>query len=148
MQESRESEVNLKTQKAVSEKYNIESFNATDDNRMSYEAEIRMKIADIKRQIDKKTRGNQEQSTLSMLFEIEVQLEKYMRFFTICLKIDPQSINMLVKYIRARNKDLKQIENNKRKNEEEERNNLLRMLKQKKPRKVQGIKIPVYRSAK
>ena len=115
---------------------------------MSQEAEIRQKITDIKRQIDKKSRGNQEQSTLSMLFEIEIQLEKFMRFFTICHKIDPHSIGMLVKHIRTKNKETKQIENNKAKNEEEERNNMLRMLKQKKPRKVQGIKMQVYRSSK
>ena len=69
-----------------------------------------------------------------MLFEIEGYIEKYMRFFTICQKIDQPGIETLAKVIRQKNKELKQFENNKKKAEEEELKNKARLEKQKIPR--------------
>lgn len=83
-----------------------------------------------------------------MLFDIEAQIEKNMRFFEICQLEEPDAIEKHTKDIRKKNKEIKQIENNVKQAEEEERKNRLRNEKQKIPRKVEGIRMKVFRSTK
>jgi len=71
----KEREKTLKAEKTNNEKSNIENLTAQDSQRLMENPKvIKNKILEIKRKIDKKSRGNTDQSTLSMLFDIEAQL--------------------------------------------------------------------------
>ena len=147
--EKREKEVSERTKMTQDEKLKLESQSAGDSSKMMSDEElIKKRIKEIKDKCGKP--GINDQSPLSMLYEIENTIEKYLKYFAIAREVDKNrvtkdmdknSVMHLVMQIKTHVQTKKMEQFNKEKEEKERLENEAREAKRKNKKFIVGVKI-------